>query len=182
MTATLACSLALASPSASAAPACGPDVRLTNRRQHLRRNRLGGHVARRSRPHRFQLDGGAALWTERAAPFMFNGDPGGRLDTTTLTNGTHILSVDGYDAAGTKIATASKTVTISNSSPAPPPPSSAVRLDRRRLGHRGGRRHDDGDLDAQRSRRRRRSRRRSPGRRRTAPRPLAATTPLPPGP
>ena len=74
----------------------------------------------------FSLDGGAALWTERAAPFMFNGDPGGRLDTTTLTNGTHTLNVDGYDAAGTKIATASKTVTISNSSPAPaPPPPSA---------------------------------------------------------
>ena len=58
---------------------------------------------------------------------MFNGDPDGRLDTTTLTNGTHTLNVDGYNAAGTKIAAASKTVTVSNSSTAPPslpaPPS-----------------------------------------------------------
>jgi hypothetical protein len=52
---------------------------------------------------------------------MFNGDPGGRLDTTTLSNGSHTLTVDGYDAAGTRIATASKTVTVSNSAPAAPP-------------------------------------------------------------
>ena len=68
----------------------------------------------------FSLDGGAARWTERAAPFMFNGDPNGRLDTTTLTNGTHTLSVDGYDAAGTRVAAASKTVNVSNTAPAPP--------------------------------------------------------------
>ena len=89
----------------------------------------------------FSIDGGPALWTERAAPSMFNGDPDGRLDTTTLTNGTHTLKVDGYNAAGTKIAAASKTVTVSNSSPAlpppPPPAGGAVRLDRRRLGQRG---------------------------------------------
>ena len=48
VTSTLACSLALA------VAACGPDFRLTNRQHRLRRNRLGGHVARRSRPHRFQ--------------------------------------------------------------------------------------------------------------------------------
>ena len=75
----------------------------------------------------FSIDGGPSLWTERAAPSMFNGDPDGRLDTTTLTNGTHTLNVDGYNAAGTKIATASKTVTVSNGSTAPlPPPPAAV--------------------------------------------------------
>ena len=81
----------------------------------------------------FSIDGGPALWTERAAPSMFNGDPDGRLDTTTLTNGTHTLNVDGYNAAGTKIAAASKTVTVSNSSPAPlplpaPPPVPSVSI------------------------------------------------------
>ncbi len=53
---------------------------------------------------------------------MFNGDPDGRLDTATLANGSHTLTVDGYDSAGTRIATGSRTVTVSNSPATPPPP------------------------------------------------------------
>jgi chitodextrinase len=70
----------------------------------------------------FRIDGGAARWTEYTGPYMFNGDPDGRLDTTALSNGSHTLTADGYDAGGTKVATASKTVTVSNSSTTPPPP------------------------------------------------------------
>ena len=69
----------------------------------------------------FKIDGGSTLSTERLSPFMFNGDPDGRLDTSTLANGSHTLIVDGYNAAGTRVATASKTVTVSNSAPPPPP-------------------------------------------------------------
>ena len=41
------------------------------------------------------------MWTEQYAPYLFNGDPGGRLDTTTLPNGAHVLKVV---AAATKEA------------------------------------------------------------------------------
>jgi chitodextrinase len=73
----------------------------------------------------YSIDGGSTRWTEYVAPFMFNGDPDGRLDTSTLSNGSHTLTVDAYDAAGAKVATASRTVTVSNSAstPAPPPPT-----------------------------------------------------------
>jgi chitodextrinase len=70
----------------------------------------------------YRIDGGPTLWTETVAPFMFNADPDGRLDTTTLSNGSHTLTVDGYAAGGTKVAAGAKTVTVSNSSAAPPPP------------------------------------------------------------
>ncbi len=59
---------------------------------------------------------------------MFNGDPGGRLDTTTLTNGSHTLTADGYDAAGTKVATGSRRRSRSRipaTAPPPPPPPPA---------------------------------------------------------
>ena len=62
----------------------------------------------------FSIDGGPVLWTEHYARYMFNGDPDGRLDTTTLTNGTHTLEVDSYDSAGNRVATATETVTVSN--------------------------------------------------------------------
>ena len=62
----------------------------------------------------FSIDGGSVLWTEHSCPCDFNGDPDGRLDTTTLANGPHTLKVDAYDASGTRIATGSETVTVSN--------------------------------------------------------------------
>src|SRR5262249_20388234 len=55
----------------------------------------------------FSIDGGGVRWSEGQAPYVFNGDTG-RLDTTTLTDGTHTLKVDGFDAAGTRVATASR--------------------------------------------------------------------------
>jgi chitodextrinase len=70
----------------------------------------------------YSIDGGSTQWTEYVAPYMFNGDPDGRLNTSTLSNGSHTLTVDAYDAGGTKVATASKTVTVSNSAPTAPPP------------------------------------------------------------
>src|SRR5262249_48748218 len=64
----------------------------------------------------FSIDGGGVLWSEYAAPFMYNGDPDGRLDTRTLSSGSHTLKADGFDAAGARIATGSKTVTVTNTS------------------------------------------------------------------
>ena len=39
-------------------------------------------------------------WTERTAPYMFNGDPSGTLDTRDLTNGAHTLQAVAFDAGG----------------------------------------------------------------------------------
>ncbi len=39
----------------------------------------------------FAIDG-HVQWTERGAPYYFNGDPYGTLDTRTLTNGVHVLT------------------------------------------------------------------------------------------
>lgn len=66
----------------------------------------------------FSVDG-ALKWTERAAPYQYNGDPGGVLDTTTLANGSHRLAVTAYSSDG-RTATTTSTVTVSNGvSPAP---------------------------------------------------------------
>lgn len=40
----------------------------------------------------FSIDG-QDKWTETFAPFRYNGDPDGRLDTKTLSNGTHTFAV-----------------------------------------------------------------------------------------
>lgn len=66
----------------------------------------------------FLIDG-AIRWTENAAPYQYNGDPGGLLDTTTLADGPHTLQVVATDAAGNKAA-ASSAVTISNAITPPP--------------------------------------------------------------
>jgi hypothetical protein len=60
-------------------------------------------------------------WTEYVSPYQFNGDPGGLLDTKTLSNGSHTLLVKAYTALG-KVASATSTVTVSNTSSTPPPP------------------------------------------------------------
>jgi hypothetical protein len=57
-------------------------------------------------------------------PYQFNGDPSGTLDTTTLANGAHTLTVQAHAAEG-RTATTSSTVTVANGAP-PPPPSSFV--------------------------------------------------------
>jgi hypothetical protein len=60
----------------------------------------------------FLIDG-AQRWTEGAAPYRFNGDLG-TLDTRTLANGTHTLTVRATDSGG-KTATSDITVNVSNS-------------------------------------------------------------------
>ena len=71
----------------------------------------------------FLIDG-AKKWTEQQAPYQFNGDPSGTLDTTTLANGSHTLLAVAYDSNGVELARASSAVTVSNTAFSPPPPPS----------------------------------------------------------
>jgi hypothetical protein len=74
----------------------------------------------------FQIDG-TTRWTEQTAPYQYNGDPNGLLDTTTLSDGTHVVSVIAYAADG-RTASASSSIVVANGgvppvqSPPPPPP------------------------------------------------------------
>ena len=61
----------------------------------------------------FLVDG-VLLTSDTTAPFETV------LDTTTYTNGSHILSVKAYDAAGNVGTSTSVTITISNSTTPPP--------------------------------------------------------------
>ena len=70
----------------------------------------------------FLIDG-TVKWTENISPYVFNGD-GQQLDTTTLSNGAHTLSVEAHAADG-RTATASSSVTVTNGA-APAPPSFVV--------------------------------------------------------
>jgi Bacterial Ig domain len=69
----------------------------------------------------FLVDG-LNKWTERQAPYQYNGDPGGTLDTTTLTNAGHTLVAIAYDSNGVEMARATSSVTVSNTASSPPPP------------------------------------------------------------
>jgi hypothetical protein len=69
----------------------------------------------------FLLDG-AKRWTEQQAPYQFNGDPDGLLDTTALANGPHTLLAIAYNSNGVELARASSTPTVSNAASSPPPP------------------------------------------------------------
>jgi hypothetical protein len=60
----------------------------------------------------FLIDG-AQKWTEKIAPYRFNGDSG-TLNSATLSNGSHKLTVRALDSTG-RTATAEVTVTVSNS-------------------------------------------------------------------
>ena len=64
----------------------------------------------------FSIDG-VVKWTELTAPYVFNGD-GKTLDTTTLTDGSHVLKVVATTSAGAK-AEVSATVTVANGAPPP---------------------------------------------------------------
>ena len=59
----------------------------------------------------FSIDGSTS-WTENLAPYVFNGD-GNQLDTTTIRNGKHVLSVKAFGTDGST-ATASATVKFRN--------------------------------------------------------------------
>jgi Bacterial Ig domain/Cellulase (glycosyl hydrolase family 5) len=69
----------------------------------------------------FLVDG-VKKWTEQQAPYQFNGDPSGTLDTTTLINGGHTLVAVAYDSNSVELARASSSVTVSNTASSPPPP------------------------------------------------------------
>jgi hypothetical protein len=71
----------------------------------------------------FLIDG-TVKWTEKTSPYMFNGDPGGKLDTTTLGNGTHTLALQAHAADG-RTASTTSTVTVANVA-TPPPTGSFV--------------------------------------------------------
>ena len=79
----------------------------------------------------FLIDG-VVKWQERDAPYQFNGD-NSRFDTTTLTDGSHVLAVDAYSTAGA-VAHASSAVTVRNTSApasiAPPTVSGSLRAGR----------------------------------------------------
>src|SRR5262249_8687477 len=65
----------------------------------------------------FAVDGQTKR-TETGAPYMYNGDPTGRLDTTTLSNGTHTLSASAYGTNG-QSSTESISINVSNTGAAP---------------------------------------------------------------
>jgi Bacterial Ig domain len=69
----------------------------------------------------FFIDG-TKKWTEAYAPYYFNGDPNGKLDTTTLSNSTHTLLAVAYGSSGNELGRVSVGVTVSNGSTTPPPP------------------------------------------------------------
>jgi len=60
----------------------------------------------------FRIDG-VVRWTEQIAPYQYAGDPNGRLDTTALANGAHVLTVTAYSSDG-RTASASASATVSN--------------------------------------------------------------------
>ena len=68
----------------------------------------------------FRIDG-VVKWQERSAPYQFNGDDS-RFDSTTLSDGAHVLAVDAYSTDGA-VAHASSTVTVRNTNA---PASTAV--------------------------------------------------------
>jgi Hypothetical glycosyl hydrolase family 15/Bacterial Ig domain len=66
----------------------------------------------------FYIDG-VLKWTEKLAPYVFNGD-GSELDTKTLSDGSHVLKVVASSSSGAK-AEVSAAVQVANAAPPPPP-------------------------------------------------------------
>ncbi len=64
------------------------------------------------------------LSVEHYAPYQFNGDPDGRLDTTKIGDGVHKLGVRVYASKDAKkpVASAACWVKVANTTPPPPPP------------------------------------------------------------
>jgi Cellulase (glycosyl hydrolase family 5) len=84
-----------------------------------------------SRPARvdFLIDGGKRS-TDRGAPYQFNGDPNGKLDTTTLAPGAHTFVAVAYASNQSELARITSRAWVSKGSagttppppPGPPPP------------------------------------------------------------
>lgn len=64
---------------------------------------------------------GTKKWTEAYAPYYFNGDPNGKLDTTALSNSTHTLLAIAYGSSGNELGRVSVGVTVNNAAPTPTP-------------------------------------------------------------
>ena len=80
----------------------------------------------------FVDDQSKPLWTEREAPYVFGGDLG-VLDTSSLSNGTHVLAVTLYDKSA-KPETFKQEFTVANGvtptpTPTPTPPPSAPKVE-----------------------------------------------------
>jgi hypothetical protein len=69
----------------------------------------------------FLIDG-AVKWTEHSAPYQFDGDPGGKLDTTALTDAKHTLKVRAYRSGGGTTSTSTRVVVANKKKDPPPPP------------------------------------------------------------
>jgi hypothetical protein len=67
----------------------------------------------------FSIDG-TLKWTDSTAPYQFDGDPNGVLDTSTLSNGSHTLAVKAYAVTG-RTASTKSSVTVANVSTATAP-------------------------------------------------------------
>jgi hypothetical protein len=65
----------------------------------------------------FAIDG-TVKWSQATSPYLYGGASGG-LDTTKLSNGSHMLSATAYGEKGVHSGTSRVTVTVSNSVPAP---------------------------------------------------------------
>ena len=73
----------------------------------------------------FFLDNASApVWTEREAPYVFNGDAG-LLDTTKLADGAHVLGLKAVASDGTT-GEAKLTVNVANAVPTTTPPAAPV--------------------------------------------------------
>jgi hypothetical protein len=59
---------------------------------------------------------GVDKWTDNRSPYQFSGDPNGKLDTTTLSNGSHTFRVTAIWSRRAK-ASSSVTVVVSNNAP-----------------------------------------------------------------
>ncbi len=71
----------------------------------------------------------ALSWTEGGAPYQFNGNPSGTLNTTTLSNGAHQLTVRAtYSDNSTSETTVTVSVANGGTTPTPPPPGGGPTL------------------------------------------------------
>jgi hypothetical protein len=68
----------------------------------------------------FEIDG-AVAWVQKSSPYAYRGD--GRLDTNTLSNGRHQLTVTAYGSRRSGSPSSTVTVTVANRAPSAPDPA-----------------------------------------------------------
>lgn len=120
----------VANPDATPPPQAPPPVKLSVATTIVDGATLSGTAVWDAQPSsavsevHFLIDG-VKTWVERATPYQYNG--AGVLDTTTLANGSHTLTVTAIAADGTA-ASASRSVTVQNSTASSPPTPPPVTL------------------------------------------------------